>query len=96
MRGHAAIFLIVIYVLIEQTFATVNFTQCLANVRNGDFGLHAGGTDTSGHPIGNISDAIGVSYSLCLEACGAAQEPFAWAVFSQKFNAWMLPWLALI
>jgi hypothetical protein len=81
---------------IKDSFLPCEASALFQQVRNGDFGLHAGGTDASGRPIGNISDAVGLSYSLCLEACGAAQEPFEWAVFSQKFNTWMLPWLALI
>ena len=93
MRGHAAILLIVTCGLIEPAFA-VNFTQCLADVRSGVHGTH-GGTDAYGHPV-SISDAVGITYSLCKSACETGPEPFKWHSFSQEFNAWLLPWLALI
>ena len=74
-----------------------NFDTCLANVNNGTygFGLDIGGTDNQGHPV-NVTVATGMTYGLCIKACGTSPEPFIWTVFSQQFGAWLLPWLALV
>jgi hypothetical protein len=74
-----------------------NFTACLANVQQGLYGVGVdiGGTDNHGRPV-NVSVATGLTYNLCLEACGGGQEPFNWSVFSMQFTSWLVPWLALI
>jgi len=74
-----------------------NFDVCLAKVQNGTFGVgvDVGGTNNHGHPV-NVSLATAVTYSLCVQACGAVQEPFEWTSFSQQFSSWLLPWLALV
>jgi hypothetical protein len=74
-----------------------NFDTCLVNVQAGQFGIgpDIGGTDNHGRPV-NVSVATALTYQLCVEACGAGQEPFSWNVFSQQFAAWLLPWLALV
>ena len=74
-----------------------NFSSCLVNVNNGLYGIgmDIGGIDNFGHPV-NASMATGITYSLCLRACGANQESFNWTIFSHQFSAWVLPWLALI
>jgi len=79
------------------TVAGTNFDVCLANLRIGTFGVgvDVGGTDNRGYPV-NVSDATGITYSLCVQACGGGQEPFQWSIFSQQFSAWLLPWLALV
>ena len=79
------------------TVAGTNFDICLAKVQNGTFGvgLDVGGTDDRGYPV-NVSLATGITYSLCVQACGGGQEPFQWSIFSQQFSAWLLPWLALV
>ena len=79
------------------TVAGTSFQVCLANVQKGTFGVGAdvGGTDNYGHPV-NVSDATGLTYNLCVRACGSGPEPFQWSIFSQQFSAWLLPWLALI
>ncbi|KAJ7715531.1 hypothetical protein B0H16DRAFT_1615740 [Mycena metata] len=74
---------------------SVNFDTCLAQVRNGDFGL-TGGTDNQGRPVSNISLATAITYDLCVVACGSGSEPFVWNIFSQQFSAWLLPYLALV
>ncbi|KAJ7139079.1 hypothetical protein C8R44DRAFT_837667 [Mycena epipterygia] len=84
-----------IFIFVPSVVATVNFSQCLQEVRNGDWGT-TGGTDNSGNPVSNISDATGISYSLCLRACGSGSEAFNWNIFSQQFTAWLLPYLALV
>ncbi|KIJ95837.1 hypothetical protein K443DRAFT_108218, partial [Laccaria amethystina LaAM-08-1] len=79
------------------TVAGTNFQVCLAKVQNGTFGVgvDVGGTDDHGYPV-NVSVATGITYSLCVQACGGGQEPFQWSIFSQQFSAWLLPWLALV
>ena len=79
------------------TVAGTNFDVCLANVQKGTFGVgvDVGGTDDRGYPV-NVSLATGITYSLCVQACGGGQEPFQWSIFSQQFSAWLLPWLALV
>ena len=74
-----------------------NFAACLANVQQGLYGVGVdiGGTDNHGRPV-NVSVATGLTYKLCLEACGGGQEPFNWSVFSMQFTSWLVPWLALI
>ncbi|KAJ7257832.1 hypothetical protein C8J57DRAFT_1074373 [Mycena rebaudengoi] len=73
---------------------SVGFSACLAEVRNGAWGL-TGGTDNYGHPVSDISQATAITYELCSVACGSAQEPFQWNLFSQRFSAWLMPYLAL-
>ncbi|KAF8801070.1 hypothetical protein BYT27DRAFT_7198646 [Phlegmacium glaucopus] len=93
----------VIFVIVALTFypaavvGETNFNNCLTKVKNGTYGIGVdiGGTDNHGNPV-NVSLATGVTYSLCIDACGAGQEPFNWTVFSQQFTSWLLPWLALI
>jgi hypothetical protein len=74
-----------------------NFEVCLAKVNNGTFGLgvDVGGTDNHGYPV-NASLATGVTYSLCVHACGSVQEPFQFTNFAQQFSSFLLPWLALV
>ncbi|KAJ7025573.1 hypothetical protein C8F04DRAFT_1127997 [Mycena alexandri] len=68
---------------------SVNFDTCLAQVRNGDWGL-TGGTDNQGRPVSNISLATAITYDLCVVACGSGSEPFVWNIFSQQFSAWLV------
>ena len=79
------------------TVAGTNFDICLAKVQNGTFGVgvDVGGTDNHGYPV-NVSVATGMTYSLCVHACGGGQEPFQWSTFSPQFSSWLLPWLALV
>ena len=67
----------------------------MQEIRNGTWGS-LGGTDNYGHPVSDISKATGITYDLCVRACGAGPEPFSWFVFSQQFSSWLLPWLALL
>ncbi|KAF8798524.1 hypothetical protein BYT27DRAFT_7203011 [Phlegmacium glaucopus] len=71
-----------------------DFSNCIVEVRSGKHGL-VGGTDSHGRHV-NVSDATGVTYDFCIQACGGDQEPFSWTVFSQQFASWLLPWLALV
>ncbi|KAF8815081.1 hypothetical protein BYT27DRAFT_7249553 [Phlegmacium glaucopus] len=56
-----------------------------------------GKLDNHGRPLpASTNNATAITYNLCVSQCGADQESFQWSVFSQQFNAWLLPWLALI
>ncbi|KAG2754103.1 hypothetical protein P692DRAFT_20721158 [Suillus brevipes Sb2] len=96
-KGSRAALLLLVYAA-GTVVAAVNFTQCLndiiqnANATQNLTGLLNG----DGDPVSNVSDATSISYSMCTSSCGAGQEPFQWAVFSQEFSAWLLPNLALI
>ena len=57
--------------------------------------MDVGGTDNQGNPV-DVSNATGITYSLCLQACGFRQEPFEFTIFSGQFSAFLLPWLALV
>jgi len=66
-------------------------------VRNGTYGngTEVGGIDIYGHRV-DVSEAVGVTYKLCIKACGGDQVAFDWVIFSQQFGVWLLPWLALV
>ncbi|KAJ7242962.1 hypothetical protein C8J57DRAFT_1366608 [Mycena rebaudengoi] len=83
------------FLFIIPALAVVDFNQCLAEVQTGKWGT-TGGTDNTGHPISNITQATAITYDLCVTACKPAQEPFNWNLFSQQFSAWLLPYLALV
>jgi hypothetical protein len=56
-----------------------------------------GKTDNHGNPLdSSTANVTAITYDLCVEQCGAGQEPFQWTVFSQQFSSWLLPWLALV
>ncbi|KAF9780890.1 hypothetical protein BJ322DRAFT_1145376 [Thelephora terrestris] len=74
--------------------AQTNFAQCLETFRAN--GNATGGTDLFGNPVNNSKDAVGLTYEECTSLCGSGQQAFDWAVFSQQFSAWLLPWLALV
>ncbi|KAF9646666.1 hypothetical protein BDM02DRAFT_2984008 [Thelephora ganbajun] len=58
----------------------VRLDQCRARLANG--------TDQSG--------PLKITYSQCVDKCGGGAGEFRWTMFSQGFNAWLLPWIALI
>lgn len=95
MRHGLPTILFVIALGIVKPTLGVNFTECFADIRRGAFGPD-GGTDGSGHPVSNISDAVGITFALCERACGTGPTPLSWPISLQKFGAWLLPWLALI
>ncbi|KAK2465066.1 hypothetical protein APHAL10511_002874 [Amanita phalloides] len=64
------------------------------SVRNNDWGLQDV-VDFNGNQVSNLTQAVGVTYTLCLKACGSAPEPFNWQIFSSQITSWVLPWLAL-
>lgn len=75
--------------------AGLDFQGCLNDVRSGSWGLH-GAVDANGIQVTNLTDALGISYQLCLKACGTGTGDFDWKSFSQQLTAWLLPWLGLI
>ncbi|KAJ7175940.1 hypothetical protein C8R46DRAFT_1080123 [Mycena filopes] len=79
----------------DTVFASVDFNQCFADIRNGLHGT-AGGTDNQGNPVPDVRNATSITYALCLSACGGGGGAFSWSAFSQQFSAWLLPWLALL
>src|ERR1700761_1324344 len=54
-----------------------------------------GGVDENGNPV-NSSIAKGFLYSTCIPQCGSSLTSSSISVFSQAFNSWLLPWLALV
>lgn len=92
---HTPFYGLVLLVFMCSGVRAVNFDQCLATIQalpNGTEGL----LDNHGNPVSISSNATAISYDLCKSACGTDSGPFEWAVFSQQFSAWLLPWLALI
>ncbi|KAH7908566.1 hypothetical protein BJ138DRAFT_1157411 [Hygrophoropsis aurantiaca] len=79
--------------------AAVDFVQCLQNIQNDNStsitGLLFGNGTAISSPL-EIPDVAAVTYEICIQACGNGQEAFSWSTFSQKFGAWLLPYLALI
>ena len=71
-----------------------NWTECLIDIRSGKY--LEGGRDNHGRNASLNSSTTAISYHLCLEACHASPEPLQWAMFSQQFTSWLLPWLALV
>lgn len=98
MPMNASILAAIALTLLQVTSTgAVNLEQCLERVKNGEFGTgRIGGTDNQGNILEDVRNATGVTYKLCVDACGAGQEPFHWSVFSQQFSSWLLPWLALV
>ncbi|KAG0697778.1 hypothetical protein DFH29DRAFT_1020736 [Suillus ampliporus] len=94
--GTRASLLLLVYAV--QKVAGVNFTQCLNDIVENAIATQnlAGLLNGDGDPVSNVSDATAISYSLCVSACGAGEEPFQWPVFSQDFSSWLLPNLALV
>ncbi|KDR77695.1 hypothetical protein GALMADRAFT_65963, partial [Galerina marginata CBS 339.88] len=88
------IFLFAFVVGLAQLASSVNFDQCLASINSMTID---GKLDNHGRPLpASTNNATAITYDLCLSQCGAGHEPFQWPIFSQQFNAWLLPWLALI
>ncbi|KAF9218647.1 hypothetical protein BS17DRAFT_770575 [Gyrodon lividus] len=78
----------------------VNFNQCLADAQaqaiNTSDPSSLRFNNGSNVPLQSISDATAITIDACYSQCGTGQEPFDWAIFSQDFAAWLLPYLALI
>jgi hypothetical protein len=79
--------------------AHFNTYACLLDVQSGKYGspnsTTLGGVDNSGNPV-QAWQATGITYSLCLRACGNGTSLFDWQESSQQFGTWLLPWLALL
>jgi hypothetical protein len=95
----SAIWRILVFVIFISTrlpsVSATNLEQCFADIQLGIYGS-TGGTDDNGNPVANISQATGITYQLCVLACGSGPGIFFWSSFAQQFSAWALPWLALV
>jgi hypothetical protein len=91
----AQIPLFILVIGLAQAVSAVNFDQCLTRINNMTID---GKMDNHGRPLpaAMSNDATAITYDLCVSQCGADQEPFQWAVFSQQFSSWLFPWLALV
>ena len=89
----------------------VNYSQCFADVitcannASSQACVSLNISNTTAFPLLRTSEgahvvttdaATGLSYTGCYKYCGTVQEPFSWAVFSQEYSAWLLPYLALL
>ncbi|KAJ7279151.1 hypothetical protein C8J57DRAFT_1434228 [Mycena rebaudengoi] len=73
---------------------SVNLAACLAEVRNGTWGL-TGGTDNHGHPV--FDSHRRPHYLRVLQRrMWVCPGTLQWNLFSQRFCAWLLPYLALV
>jgi hypothetical protein len=88
--------LLLFILLSVRSVRSVNFTQCLINVREkyGD-DTTIGGVDNNGIPV-PARNATAITYRLCVKECGSDPEPFDVSDFSEQFGNWLLPWLALL
>ncbi|KAF7365132.1 hypothetical protein MVEN_00384500 [Mycena venus] len=84
-----------IFLSVVPAFASVDFPQCFADIKEGKHGT-TGGTDNQGNPVADITKATSITYEFCQQACGTGGGAFSWSSFSQQFSAWLLPWLALL
>jgi hypothetical protein len=75
--------------------SSTNFDECLARIKLNDTLWRAGGTDLNGHLVGDPSQIVGMTYSMCVTQCGSAPEAFKFSSFSTQFSSFMLPFLAL-
>ncbi|KAJ3513772.1 hypothetical protein NMY22_g14943 [Coprinellus aureogranulatus] len=88
---------LVLALLFTNTVYAGRFEECLDDVRNGEEGLgRIGATDNNGNILDDVRGATGLTYGLCVKACGPEAVPFRWPDFSKQFSAWLLPWLAMI
>jgi hypothetical protein len=98
--GFFSIFLI----LALPTEASLNFPQCLENIRNETWRKEnlngitelEHGTDSRGHRVPLNENTTAITYALCKRACGIGHTPVDKAKFPQQFTTWLLPWIALL
>jgi len=92
--GQTQIPLFALVIGLAQATSAVNFNQCLTSINNMTID---GKMDNHGRLLpASTNNATAITYDLCVSQCGADQEPFQWTEFSQRFSAWLLPWLALV
>ena len=80
--------------IVPAVATTSNFVKCLDKFKQ--LNVTVGGTDYDGAPVTNPLDAVGLTYTACVQYCNPKREPFDWTRFSQQFSAWLIPWLALV
>ncbi|KIL57578.1 hypothetical protein M378DRAFT_16145 [Amanita muscaria Koide BX008] len=89
--------ILLILQLCGSTYASTDFAGCLERLQNQEFGqVVEGAVDVNGYSVSNITLAVGLTYSACMNLCGSGHETFDKNLFSQLLAAWFLPWLALI
>ncbi|KZV72883.1 hypothetical protein PENSPDRAFT_683287 [Peniophora sp. CONT] len=94
--------------LIAIARATLNYSTCLDNVKNGQYlnlnysNDSGGAMDSQGHflnlsdPNLNRSAIVAMPYGVCIACGGSGPEAFDWSTFATNFSAWLLPFLALV
>ncbi|KAM6492327.1 hypothetical protein JOM56_012051 [Amanita muscaria] len=89
--------ILLILQLCGSTYASTDFAGCLERLQNQEFGqVVEGAVDVNGYSVSNVTLAVGLTYSACMNLCGSGHETFDKNLFSQLLAAWFLPWLALI
>lgn len=103
------IILLLVQPSLQTTFPTEHYSSCLSRLQsycnsttppitggNCTDAILNGLLDGNGNRALNVNSATAIRFSLCELECGRSQLPFSWAIFSQQFSAWLLPFLALI
>ncbi|KAJ7914779.1 hypothetical protein B0H13DRAFT_2324962 [Mycena leptocephala] len=75
--------------------SSTNFDQCLTTIKGDPTLWRTGGTDLRGNLINDVSQVVGMTYSMCVTQCGSAPVAFNFPSFSTQFSSFMLPFLAL-
>ncbi|KAJ6495056.1 hypothetical protein C8R45DRAFT_899846 [Mycena sanguinolenta] len=75
--------------------SSTNFDQCWSTIKANSTLWSTGGTDLHGHLVDDVSQAVGMTYSMCITQCGTAPVAFNFPSFSTQFSSFMLPFLAL-
>ncbi|KAG2123584.1 hypothetical protein DEU56DRAFT_917382 [Suillus clintonianus] len=98
MRWHTCSQALALLLLVHsRSVVGIDWNQCFTDITANAIATNnlAGLLNLNGDPVSNISDATGISYSLCISFCGSGLH-FQWSAFSQDFSSWLLPYLALI
>jgi hypothetical protein len=75
--------------------SSTNLDQCLTTVKGDPTLWRTGGTDLRGNLVNDVSQVVGMTYSMCITQCGSAPVAFNFPSFSTQFSSFMLPFLAL-
>ncbi|KAG2123593.1 hypothetical protein DEU56DRAFT_47123 [Suillus clintonianus] len=98
MRWHTCSQALALLLLVHtRSVVGIDWNQCFIDIMENANATNnlAGLLNLNGDPVSNISDATGISYSLCTSFCGSGWH-FQWSAFAQDFSSWLLPFLALI
>ncbi|KAJ7892473.1 hypothetical protein B0H14DRAFT_2496590 [Mycena olivaceomarginata] len=75
--------------------SSTNFDKCLVTIKANSTLWRTGGTDLRGNLVDDVSQVVGMTYSMCVTQCGTAPVAFNFPSFSTQFSSFMLPFLAL-